>query len=147
MSYLEKLEKQIIDEYKTGDQEKRVFLQTLKASLQKKKIDMKESFSEEVELATLKNELKQLNESLNEQKSAGRGDLSVATKKQIEILESILPEQMSDDEIERKVREIIAGLEDKSFGNAMKECMSKLRSSADGGKVSQAVKKTLGENA
>jgi len=147
MSYLENLEKQIIVEYKAGNQEKRVFLQTLKAALLKKKIDMRKSFNEEVELATLKNELKQLNESFKEQQDAGRDDLTATTKNQIEILESILPEQMSDEEAEKTVREIISGLEDKSFGNAMKESMAKLRSSADGGKISQIVKRVLEENA
>lgn len=147
MSYLENLEEGIINEYKSGNPEKRVFLQTLKAALQKKKIDLREGYNEEVELATLKNELKQLNESLKEQKEAGRDDLSEATLKQIKILESILPEQMPYEEIEKKVKEIVATLDDKSFGNVMKQAMDKLRSSADGGKISGIVRKILEENA
>lgn len=147
MGYLEDLDGQIIQEYKSGNAEKRVFLQTLKAALAKKKIDLKDSYNEDVAVATLKNELKQLNESLKEQEGAGRNDLAEQSRSRITMLEQILPKQLSDEELEKKVGEILAGLEDKSFGSAMKVCMEKLKTEADGGKIAQIVKKALNQNA
>lgn len=144
MGYLEDLDAQIIQEYKSGNSEKRVFLQTLKAALSKKKIDLRDGYNEEIALATLKNELKQLKESLAEQEAAGREDLAKETKSRIEILEQILPNQLSDEELEKRISQILDSLEDKSFGNVMKECMAQLKQEADGGKISQIVKKLLG---
>lgn len=144
MSYLEEISKQIVDEYKSGNQEKRVFLQTLKAALQKKQIDLKDKYNGEVELSTLKNELKQLEESLKEQKDALRDDLTQATQDKIEILRAMLPEQISEGELKAQIERIVNGLDDKSFPNAIKLCMCELKFKADGGKIAQTLKEVLG---
>ena len=144
MSYLEDISKQIVDEYKSGNQEKRVFLQTLKAALQKKQIDLKDKYNDEAELSTLKNELKQLEESLKEQKNALRDDLTQATQDKIEILRAMLPEQISDEELKAQIERIVSALDDKSFPSAIRQCMSELKSKADGGKIAQTLKAVLG---
>lgn len=144
MPYLEDLDKQIVEEYKCGNQKKRVFLQTLKAALQKKKIDLKDKYNEETELSTLKNELKQYEEGLAQQEEAGRDDLIPDTKEKINLLKQILPQQISSTELEARIQTIIDGLDDKSFGNVMKHCMAQLKSTADGGQIAQSVKKIIG---
>lgn len=136
----------ILEEYKSGNSEKRVFLQTVKASLQKKKIDLGEKFDKHEELKVLKNELKQLSESLLEQQNVGREEMAEQTRRKIEILEKILPEKMSETELEKRVGQIIEGCEDKSFASVMKSAISGLSGSADGGEIAQVVKKVLSEN-
>lgn len=147
MSYLEDLNKKIVEEYKSGNQEKRVFLQTLKAALQKKAIDSKDTYDEKAEISTLKNELKQLNDSLDEQKSANRMDLAEQTQKQIEILNEILPEQLSDENIAKTVTDVYNQTDDKSFGSIMKQSIAALGDKADGSRIAKAVKDVIDQNA
>lgn len=147
MSYLEDLNKKIVEEYKSGNQEKRVFLQTLKAALQKKAIDSKNTYDEKAEISTLKNELKQLNDSLDEQKSANRMDLAEQTQKQIEILNEILPEQLSDENIAKTVTDVYNQTDDKSFGSIMKQSIAALGDKADGSRIAKAVKDVIDQNA
>lgn len=67
----------------------------------------------------------------------------------IKILEKYLPEQMSDEELEKVVQEVIATGGDNlptgqaGFGKVMGQVMARVKGKADGGKVGEMVKKLL----
>lgn len=143
MSKIEELNNEIIKEYKGGDQDRRVFLQTIKAALQLKEKE-KGQLAEADEMQLLKQELKQRQQAREEYASGGREDLVSKIDKEIEELKSMLPEEMSDEKIEETVRKVYEESDDKSFGAVMKATMAELQGQADGGKVSQIVKKILG---
>lgn len=92
----------------------------------------------------LKQELKQRQQAREEYASGGREDLVSKIDKEIEELKSMLPEEKSDERIEETVRKVYEESDDKSFGAVMKATMAELQGQADGGKVSQIVKKILG---
>lgn len=92
------------------------------------------------ELTYVQRELKQTREALAET-PASRQDLIDETKKKIEILESYLPKQMSEDEIRAAIEKIMAenNLEPvkKSQGVIMKSMMAQYKGKIDGKMVSK----------
>jgi uncharacterized protein YqeY len=78
---------------------------------------------------------------------AGRDDMVEGYKQEIEILKSYLPEEMGEEEIRAKVKEIAEklGIEAnmKNMGVLMKSTMAELKDKADGSAVNKAVKEFL----
>ncbi len=142
MSKIDDLTQEIIKEYKSGNEQRRVLLQTLKAALLTKEKEKGELTSSD-EMATLKIELKQRQQARSEYDAAGRADLVEKIDFEINEIKSMLPAEMSEEEIEKIVREVAGSLDDKSFGAVMKESMIRLKGQADGGLVSAIVKKVL----
>ena len=140
---IDKINEQIIADYKSGNNQRRVLYQTLKASLLNKQKDLKEKYNEDEEVKILKNELKQRQEALQQFTKANRNDLAKTNQEEIALIQELLPEQMSDGDVERIVKEKIQELDDRSFGNVMKAVMQDLKGKADGGLVSELVKKNL----
>lgn len=101
--------------------------------------------SEADELTYVQKELKQTRDAL-EQTPADRTDLIEETKKKIEILESYLPKQLSEEEIKTVIEGVLSdkGLEPtkKAQGPVMKEIMAKYKGQVDG-KVVNKVLATL----
>jgi len=77
---------------------------------------------------------------------AGRQDLADAELAQVEVLESYLPKQLSQDEIEAEVKKIIAEVgatSMKEMGKVMGTASKQLAGKADGRVISEIVKKLL----
>lgn len=77
---------------------------------------------------------------------AGRQDLAEEELAQAEVIESYLPQPLSAEDIERAVKEIIAqtgATSMKEMGKVMGIASKQLAGKADGGVISQIVKKLL----
>lgn len=77
---------------------------------------------------------------------SGREDLIEQNNRELEILLGYLPEQLSVEEVEKKVSEIIKEVgasSMKDMGNVMKQAKEVLGASADGKTISEVVKKLL----
>lgn len=77
---------------------------------------------------------------------SGREDLITQNKEEINILAEYLPKQLSVEEVENVVREVIASTgatSMKDMGMVMKMSKEKIGASADGKTISDAVKKLL----
>ena len=77
---------------------------------------------------------------------AGRQDLADAELAQVEVLESYLPKQLSQEEIEAEVKKIIAEVgatNMKEMGKVMGTASKQLAGKADGRVISEIVKKLL----
>ena len=77
---------------------------------------------------------------------AGRQDLADAELAQVEVLESYLPKQLSQEEIEAEVKKIIdevGATSMKEMGKVMGTASKQLAGKADGRVVSEIVKKLL----
>lgn len=91
-------------------------------------------------------ELKQQKDSLEAFEKGGRDDLANETKARIIILESYLPKQLTEDEIEIAVKETLEELNiqkmtNKEKGILMKNLMPKIKGKADGKLVNKVVEK------
>lgn len=123
-------------------------LRMLVSSLKNKKIALgnKEELNDEQVLEVVKSEVKKRKDSAEEYKRGGREDLADKELAEIEIIGKYMPEQMSDEEVEAAVGDLIDSLGDvsaKDFGVIMGQAMAKLKGKADGSAVSAAVKKIL----
>lgn len=89
---------------------------------------------------------KQGKETAKTYSDAGRQDLADAELAQVEILESYLPKQLSQEEIEAEVKRIIAEVgatSMKEMGKVMGSASKQLAGKADGRVISEIVKKLL----
>ena len=79
--------------------------------------------------------------------AANRPDLVAKEKSESEVIAAYLPEQLSDDEIEKLIKKAISetgASGPAAMGQVMKLLQPKIAGRADGGKVSGLVKKALG---
>jgi len=93
-------------------------------------------------------EAKKRRESIEGFQKGNRQELADKEKKELEILEKYLPEQLSREELKKLVREAIAKVgakEMRDMGKIMQELMPKIKGKADGSSVSKAVKELLGQ--
>jgi len=97
-------------------------------------------------MAVITRAAKQRKDSIAQFEKGGRTDLAEFEKAELEILESYLPELMSEDEIKIVVDEKIAtlGVTDKSdMGKLIGSVMSDLKGKADGSLVKKVVENSL----
>ena len=95
------------------------------------------------ELGVMQKELKNKEESLAIFEKAGREDLVMDLKEEIEILKSYLPKMLSREEIGFVVDEAIKKV-GTNFGLVMREVIDKVAGKADGGVISEIVKEKIG---
>lgn len=102
--------------------------------------------SEDDILAVLQKEVKQRKDSIEQFKAGNRQDLVDKETKELEILQTYLPAQMSKEEIRTIVKEAITQTEATSIadmGKVMGALMPKVKGRADGGLISKIVKEEL----
>lgn len=108
----------------------------------------KDGMNEDEELKLLQKLVKQRKESAAIYKEQGRDDLAQPELDQAAVIEQFLPEQMSEEEIETKVDEIIertgaSGMQD--MGKVMGTASQELAGKADGKTISNIVKRKLAQ--
>lgn len=107
---------------------------------------MAQATDEEIIQIMIKEAKKRI-ESIDMYKQAGRNDLVSEEQEELDIINSYLPEQMSEDEIRQLVMKIIRQnnlSSPKDLGTAMKLIMPQVKGKADGKLVNKIVKEYLG---
>ena len=102
--------------------------------------------SEEDVMSVINKEAKQRRDSISEFEKDGRQELADKEKKELEILETFLPEQMPESEVNSMIEQTITEIGATSIqdmGKVMGTLNSKLKGQADMGKVSSLVKEKL----
>ena len=94
----------------------------------------------------IQSEAKKRRESIKSFELGSRDDLVDKEKKELSFLEDYLPEQISQDELEKIVRDTIDEVQAKDvrdFGKVMSKIMPKIKGKSDGSLISQKVKEIL----
>ena len=89
---------------------------------------------------------KQLKDSIKQFKAGNRLDLVEKEEKELKIVEQFLPKQLSENEIDQIVQDVIKKLNAKSMadmGMVMKEIMNITKGAADGTMISTSVRNYL----
>lgn len=123
-------------------------LRMLLAALKNKKIDLKQAddLSDEQVVAVIASEIKKRKDSAEAYKQGGRADLVDKEEAEIKILAKYQPEQMSGEEIEKALREMISGIPDAGpgkLGVLMGQAMQLLKGKAEGNEVRAVLQKIL----
>ena len=145
------LQTQITDALKTAmknkDQEALAALRAIKSELLLMQTSGGDTtISEQEEVKLLKKLVKQRKESADVFTAQNRSDLAETELAQIKVIEQFLPEQMSEEEVEKIISSIIkegsfSGMQD--MGKVMGMANAKLAGAADGKTISTVVKKLL----
>jgi len=154
IKFMSELIKNIKADLKTAmrnkEQESMTVLRLLLTAFQHKEISMRESgkaeLTNEAAIEVLSAEVKKRKDSLSAFSEGDREDLASKERNALKILEKYLPEQMSDEELEKIVKQIIEELNatgPNDFGRVMGKIMPKVKGKTDGSKVSKILKDLL----
>lgn len=130
----DKIQEQITAALKNKESEKVETLRLLMADIKNAEIDTGEALSDDDVLKIIKKNVKKLNEANEMFASGGRDDLVEQNKDQIEIYSEYLPEELSDEELEKAIDAVIAEnkeVYEKSPKAIIGIAMKKLSSQAD----------------
>ena len=118
-------------------------LRMLKTALVNERIAKIHDLSDEEEVAVVRRELKKREESVRSFTDAGRPERAEEEKAEAEILKSILPPEMPEEEIRTAVKQVINTQGSENFGKVMGEVMKVLGSRASGDKVREIVQNEI----
>ena len=142
----EKIKKDLMTAMKEQDKFKLSVLRMLKSALQAEEINKKDVLTDDEVLNVIKKQVKVRNASLEEYKSYNRHDLTESLEKEIEILKSYLPEDLSIDELNKIIDEKFNELSPtsiKDMGKVMSKVSSIVGTRADMSMVSKIIKDKL----
>jgi len=114
--------------------------------LTEKELAEKSCLTDEEIIEVISSEIKKRKEAILGFEKGERKELAEKEKSEMEVLEKYLPEQLSEEEIKRLVKETIeeVGAEDiKDMGKVMAVLIPKVKGKADGSMVSRIVKGLL----
>jgi uncharacterized protein YqeY len=129
-----------------GDERRKSTIRMVRAAITNAEIERGEQLGDEDVLAVIAKQAKQRRESVTEFAKAGRQDLVDQEERELQILLSYLPAQMSRDEIEVAAQEVITEVGATSMaqmGEVMRRLMPQLKGKADGSLVNQVVREIL----
>ena len=141
MTVLEQVQSDVSSAMKSGDRERAQTLRLIVSELQKA---AKEGLGDEVEV--LQRERKRRLEAADAYAEGGREELASAERGEAEIIESYMPEQISEDELHAIVGDAVAesgASSPQEMGKVMSLVMPKVKGRADGKRVSAVVKEKL----
>ena len=146
MTLNEQINKDMIEYMKSKDSFSLSVVRMLKGAIQLEKINLKRDLNDDAVISVISKQVKMRNDSVIEFEKANRQDLVDQYKKEIELLNKYLPEQLTEDEINEIIEEAftkISPTSPKDMGLIMKEVSPKVNGRADKGKVSQIIKEKL----
>ncbi|MDX1671245.1 MAG: GatB/YqeY domain-containing protein [Balneolaceae bacterium] len=150
MSIQDKILSDLKEAMKSREQERLRVLRSIKSKLLEKEISERKggeaSITDEQAVEVLMKAAKQRKESIDQFEQGGREDLADAEKRELEIIESYLPEMLTEDEIRDLAREKIDELGAETMadmGKVMGVLMDQLKGRAEGSLVSKVVKEEL----
>lgn len=146
MSLKEKLDADLKAAMKNADAFRVGVLRLLKSAVQNEiiaKYGADGTLSDDETLAVLKREAKKRKESITVYTESGRADLAETEIKELDLLSEYLPAEISREEIEKTVKEVVdSGVTE--FSGVMKEAMARFKGAADGKVVSEIVRSLIG---
>ena len=131
---------------KARDAEKLSTLRMLQSAMKYQQIDAGHELSDEEALTVIRKAVKQRQDSIEQYEKGNRPELAAKERAEMVMLQAYLPPDLTDDEIESGVREIIASTgaaSKKDMGKVMKEATGKYRGLVDGKKIQEIVSRLL----
>ena len=131
---------------KSGDKRRVATLRLVLAGLKNEKIQAQRALTDEEVEAVLRRAVKQRKDSIEQYGKGGRQDLVDAETEELAIIEGYLPKGLTDAEVERELKAVIAekGLSSsKDVGLAMKELMARHKGRVDGKKAQEIARRLL----
>ena len=141
-----RIESDLKDAMRARDEARVATLRLTLSSLRAAEKDLGRQLKEDEELQVLQRERKRRVESIKAFRDAGRDEQAEREEAELSILEALLPEPLSEEELERIVDDAIAetgATSLRDLGRVMADVMPQVAGRADGSGVSQLVREKL----
>lgn len=146
MSLKEQLKNDLKDAMRAKELVKRDSIRSINTMIKQIEVDERKELNDEDIIKLIQRGIKQREEAATQYKDAGRDDLVAVELEQVEIFKNYLPKQLSDEELESGMKEIIAEVgatSMKDMGKVMGNATKKFAGVADGKRINEMVKKLL----
>ena len=146
MSLVERINEDLKEYMKARDKDSLSVIRMLKSAIQMAKIELKHDLSDSEVIDVISKQIKMRKDSIAEFTKASRDDLASQYQKEIDILNKYMPEQLSLEEVNKIIDEVIDKLKPESvkqMGLIIKEVSPKVKGRFDMGEVSKIVKDKL----
>lgn len=146
MSLIAKIEEDLREAMRSRDDARRDALRLILASLRSAEKELLRPLHDDEELQVLQRERKRRVEAAEAFRSGGREEQAAAEELELAVLEEFMPEQLSEEELEEIVDDVIAEVGATSMrdlGRVMADVMPQIAGRADGSVVSQIVREKL----
>jgi hypothetical protein len=146
MSLSERIQQDLQQAMKAGEKLRVSTLRLLRAAMKNREIAQRRALNdaevlEEVSLAT-----KRRRETIQLAREHGREDIAQQEERELAVLASYLPEQLSLEEIQQQIEAVVQELgatSSQDIGRVMKVVMSTMKGRADGSTVNRLVRERL----
>ncbi len=145
------LKQQLKDDLKLAMREKNIVkrdsIRAINTMIKQIEVDERKELSDEEVLKLIQKGIKQRQEAVTQYGDAGRDDLVAKEQEQIDIFKGYMPQQLSDEELEAGMKELIAEVgatSMKDMGKVMGTASKKFAGVADGKRINEMTKKLLG---
>jgi uncharacterized protein YqeY len=150
MSLKARIDEDIKVAMKAKDKLRLETVRSIKKAILEKEVALRpkgqDSLNQEQEIEMLAQQAKQRRDSIEQYQQAARQDLADKESQELAIIETYLPKQLSEEELNTVLAEIIASVgatSAKDLGKVMGTAMQQLKGKADGKKIQELVKKKL----
>ncbi len=147
MEILPKIMNEIKEAMRSKDSLKLATLRFLQAAIKNREIELRPNpINDEEVMTVIKKLVKQRKESIEQYKAGNRQDLVDQEAAELKILETYLPAQMTKEQVEKLVVDVMTALSAKTIkdmGPVMKEVLARSGGAADNKLVSELVRAKL----
>ncbi|MCU1244368.1 MAG: hypothetical protein JWN02_278 [Acidobacteria bacterium] len=136
----------MVESMKARTAERTSTLRMLQSALKNEQINVGHELSDEEAMSVIRKAVKQRLDSIEQYTKGNRPELAAKEQAEMEILKAYLPPELSDEEIESGLREIVASTgatSKKEMGKVMKEATVRYKGRVDGKKIQEIVGRLL----
>lgn len=147
MTLSERINNDLKEAMKSKDSFRLSVIRMVKGAMQLAKPNPREELTDDDVITVISKQIKMRNDSIKEFEAAGRSDLVEQNKKEIEVLNTYMPKQLSEEELTEiiaKVFEEVKPTSQKDMGLIMKNISPLVKGKADMSLVNKLVKERLG---
>jgi uncharacterized protein YqeY len=146
MNIKERLTQDLKEAMKSRDEVRRNAIRNLRSAIRYVEIDMGHELSDEEAVEVVAKQVKQRRDSIEQFQQGNRPDLVEQEERDLAIIETYLPPQLSDEEITERARVVIAEVNAtsmKDMGKVMGVLSREMKGLADGKRISEIVRELL----
>ncbi len=143
----DKIRTELTAAMKARDAERLSTLRMLQSAFKYQQIESGHELSDEEAMIVIRKAVKQRQDSIEQYTKGNRPELAEKERREMELLKTWLPPELTDQEIEAGIREIIASTgaqSKKDMGRVMKEASARYKGRVDGKKIQEIASGLLG---
>jgi hypothetical protein len=142
----EQIRSEMTEAMKAKDAERLSTLRMLHSAMKYQQIEAGHELSDEEAMLVIRKAVKQRLDSIEQYEKANRPELAAKEQSEMKLLSAYLPPELSDEELEAGLREIVASTgaqSKKDLGKVMKEASARFKGRVDGRKIQEVVGRLL----